>query len=135
MTLRRHLDVMSSFKEWEDKNDPVGGCVKNCSMAAFWKMVEAVAYYVEQEDGPVIRLATCTCYSPFHDQSFGSGWHGTKVRPFLRIGKGTKGEPYKWECVLCTSQHDYPGGEKVLRGGKGYWFDLPGRRQEWALYI
>jgi len=136
MILRRHLDVMSSFAEWEEKLDPVGKCVKNCSALAFWRLSEVIAYCNGKDTGELICLRKCSCYSPFHDQAFGNGKiYSCQERPWIRVGKGTKKSPYYWECILCTTQRTYPDMKTKMKGPVGTWTTYKKRRPKWALYI
>jgi hypothetical protein len=105
--LRRHLDVIASFKEWEEKKNPVGECVKKCSSVALRRLTAAVAYITGREKEPIFKAMRCNCYSPFHDQILGDGViYRSKIRPFLKRGKN-------WKCAVCDRELDDKGNGKV----------------------
>ena len=109
--LRTHLAVISSFKEWADKGDPVGRCVKAGSKKALRSLAEAIADCNGQEKGELIRITRCICYSPFHEALYGYA-----NRPILRIGKESKPESLQWRCAVCERITDYKTGKVISKG-------------------
>ena len=136
--LRRHIDLMSSFPEWEEKKDPVGMCVKELSSHVFLEIVEYLAY-CWGDPGPLILFRKCNCYSPFHDQAFGTGHiYDSMTRIFLRRGKGDEKDPYVWECTGCKRCFNYPSGSTSVvyrRTTYGGWSNCRKGDPKWALYI
>ena len=109
--LRTHLDIISSFQEWEEAEDPVGPCVKAASAKGVRVLTEAIAYVTGREKGPIFRMMKCRCYSPVHDQMYGMIAH---LRPHLR--RKYK-DSFMWKCAICERQVHYEPPYTIIKGG------------------